>query len=207
MVSVRQEAGEALFAAEAAYAESIVMSAVGDLHACVASVELALDILPTYAPAILTMGSIDYQLGHVGKGRRRLLSLLDLPDGTPDLPEILDRAGDFLIGLDRHRDGLTLYQRAAARFPDVAALHQGVSCCAGNEGRHELAIAASEAALELEPDNQELVNDMGWSLFEGDGPEQALPYLQRAVAMDPSDPLAAENLRICREALHQQSQL
>ena len=35
-------------------------------------------------------------------------------------------------------------------------------------------------------------------------PERALPFLQRAVGMAPQDALAAENLRICREALREE---
>ncbi len=196
----RTDTGWELFAAEAAYADSIVRSAMGDVEACVAWLEQALEILPTYAPAIVTLGSIDYQLGDPATGRRRLLSLLDLPDDAQDLAEILNTAGDFLISLQRYGDGLELYQRAAARFPDVPALHQGVGCCAGHEGQHELAIAASERALELAPDNQEHVNDLGWCLFEAGRLDEALSYLQQAVCMDPGDALATENLRICREA-------
>lgn len=199
------EAGAQLFMAEAAYAQSIVMSALGDRDACITSLEQSLQHVPTYAPAILALGSIDYQLDDMDQGRRRLFSLLDLADHerpaeTPDLAEILDHAGDFLISRSDYRDGFELYQRAVAHFPDVAALHQGLCLCAGRQGHQEIALAAAEAALALEPDNQELVNDLGWTLYERGEPDRALPLLLRAVEMDPQDELAAENLRICREA-------
>ena len=202
------EQGAQLFMAEAAYAESIVMSALGDLVACITSLEQSLELVPTYAPAILALGSIDYQLDDVEQGRRRLFSLLDLADHerpaeAPDLAEILDHAGDFLISRSDYRDGFELYQRAVAHFPDAAALHQGLCLCAGHQGHHEVALAAAEAALALEPDNQELVNDMGWTLYERGEPDRALPFLQRAVELDPQDALAAENLRICREAFEE----
>ncbi len=199
------EQGARLFMAEAAYAESIVMSALGNFDACIASLERALELIPTYSPAILAMGSIDYQLDDAEQGRRRLFSLLDLADDeippeAPDLADILDHAGDFLISRSDYRDGFELYQRATARFPDVAALHQGLCLCAGRQGHQDIALAAAEAALALEPDNQELVNDLGWTLYERGEPDRALPFLQRAVELDPQDTLAAENLRICREA-------
>jgi len=54
------EPGARLFMAEAAYAQSIVPSALGDLDACIASLEQSLENVPTYAPAILALGSIDY---------------------------------------------------------------------------------------------------------------------------------------------------
>jgi tetratricopeptide (TPR) repeat protein len=202
------EQGATLFMAEAAYAESIVMSALGDLDACITSLEQSLELVPTYAPALLALGSIDYQLDDVEQGRRRLFSLLDLADreretDAPDLAEILDHAGDFLISRSDYRDGFEFYQRAVAHFPDAASLHQGLCLCAGHQGHHEVALAAAKAALALEPDNQEVVNDMGWTLYERGEPDRALPFLQRAVELDPQDALAAENLRICREALEE----
>lgn len=204
------EQGAMLFMAEAAYAESIVMSALGDPYACITSLERSLELVPTYAPAILALASIDYQLDYAEQGRRRLFSLLDLadherPTDAPDLAEILDQAGDFLISRSDYRDGLEFYQRAVAHFPDSASLHQGLCVCAGHQGHHEDALAAAEAALALEPDNQAVVNDMGWTLYERGEPGRALPFLQRAVELDPEDALAAENLRICCEAFEEQT--
>jgi len=185
------------FNAEAAYAESIVRSALGDGEGCIAALEHSLKMLPTYAPAILSMGSVEYQRGRHARGRRLFLSLLDQPARTPDLCEIIDKAGDFLIQRGCYADGLELYRRAAARFPKTAVFHQGIGCCAGHEGHHEEAIAASRAALALEPDNQKFVNDLGWSLYQAGAFGDARAVLERAVAMDPADELAAENLRIC----------
>lgn len=195
--------GSRLFAAEANYAQSLVMSALGDVDACVESLECALEVLPTYAPALLALASIDYQLGDREQGRRRLREVLELPDDADNLAGLVDLAGDFLIDLELYGDGLELYRAAATRWPEVAVLHQGLSCCAGHEGLHEVAIAAARTALELQPDDPDLVNDLGWCLFESGDPEGAVPLLERAVAMESGHALATENLRICREALHE----
>ncbi len=186
------------FNAEAAYAQSIFRSGLGDARGCIAALRQALEVLPTYAPAILSMGSVQYQRGRRATGRRLFLSLLDLPDVTPDLCAIIDEAGDFLIQRGAYADGLELCRRAAARFPKMAVFHQGLGCCAGHEGHHDEAIAASRAALALEPNNQKFVNDLGWSLHQAGIIDEARATLERAVAMDPTDELAAENLRICR---------
>ena len=185
------------FNAEAAYADSIFRSALGDIEGSIGALERALAALPTYAPAILSLGSVVYQRRQRGKGRRLFLSLLELPDDTPDLCEIIDEAGTFLIQAHEYADGLDLYRRAAARFPRVAVLHQGVGCCAGHQGLHEEAVAASRTACEIEPGNQTFVNDLGWSLYQAGQLEEARQLLERAVAMNPSDELAAENLRLC----------
>jgi tetratricopeptide (TPR) repeat protein len=65
-----------LFEAEAQYAESIFRNALGDIEASIAAAQRALEIKPDYAPAVLTMGSIEYQRGRAAKGRRLFHSLL-----------------------------------------------------------------------------------------------------------------------------------
>lgn len=60
----------------------------------------------------------------------------------------------------------TLYHAVVKKFPEIASLYQGVGCCAAHQGLFEKGIEASQKALELEPDNQELVNDLGWCLFQ-----------------------------------------
>jgi Flp pilus assembly protein TadD len=92
---------------------------------------------------------------------------------------------------------MALYRAAVKRYPDVAALWDGLGYCAGSAGFDEEAVAAGQRALELEPENQKLVNDRGWTLLRAGRFVQARETLERAVAMDPSDELAAENLRLC----------
>lgn len=190
-----------LFAAEAAYADGMFKSALGDDTGCVAALRQSLETLPTYAPAILSLGSVEYQRHRPAHGRKLFLSLLDLPDNTPDLVEIIDKAGDFLIGRKRYGDGLELYRRAAKRFPCVAVLHQGSGCSAGHQGLYDEAVVSSRTALDLDPENQKFTNDFGWSLYEAGRLTEARDVLERAVAMDPSDELAAENLRLCARDL------
>jgi len=189
--------GWALFEAEAAYADSMFRSAIGDTEGCIRALQRAVEISPYCAPAVLALGSMEYQRKRKAKGRRLLLSLVSLPDDVPDRTQIIDAAGDFLIQSRECADGLELYRAALQRFPGVAVFHQGRGCCAGHSGELEEAIAASRRALELEPDNQKFVNDLGWSLVQSGALQEARAVLERAVAMDPADELARENLRMC----------
>ena len=61
--------GECQFYAEAEYADSIVRDAMGDRAGSIAALKCALEAMPTYAPAILSMGSVEYQLGRIAEGR------------------------------------------------------------------------------------------------------------------------------------------
>ncbi len=189
------------FFAEAEYADSIIRSTMGDQEGSIAALRRSLEYKPTYAPAILSLGSVEYQLRKRKAGRELFRSLLSLPKDTLDLCEIIDEAGSFLIQIGEYKDGLALYRSAVELFPDAAVLYQGIGCCAGHEQFHEEAIAASERALRLAPDNQQFVNDLGWSLLQSGRLEEARGTLERAVSMDPSDGLARENLRLCEEKL------
>jgi hypothetical protein len=86
-----------LFAAEAAYAESIFLQTLGDIAGSVEAIERSLEIKPDYAPAILSMGSVEYQRERRDAGKRLFMSLLSLPDDVDDLAVIIDEAGKFLI--------------------------------------------------------------------------------------------------------------
>jgi Flp pilus assembly protein TadD len=93
---------------------------------------------------------------------------------------------------------MALDRAAVKRYPGVSALFQGLGYCAGHAGLHEEAVSAHERALELEPDNQKLVNDLGWTLLQAGHILEASKTLEHTVSMDPSDRLPQENLRICR---------
>ena len=189
------------FHAEAAYADSIFQMALGDTERSVAAAERALALRPDYPPAVLTMGSIEYQRGRQSEGKRLFLSLLSLSDDACDVSEVIDEAGSFLIQTKKYADGLDLFRGAVERFTDRANLYQGLGCCAAHEGFFDEAVAAYEKGLALEPKRQDLVNDLGWSLYESGRLEMAKEVLLRAVSMDPSDELARENLRMCQQAI------
>jgi len=210
MKDVRKEINKKRFAVQAEYAESIFQSSLGDVESSIAALERALEIDSEYAPAILSMGSVEYQRGGLNQAKELFLSLVSLPessadDGESDLVEIIDEAGDFLIQEGRYSDGLELYRAAVNRFPEYAVFYQGVGCCASHGGLHIEAISALEAALKLEPENQKIVNYLGWSLYESGRLVEAKQMLAKAVKMDPSDKLARENLRFCMNALNDEN--
>lgn len=83
------------FAAEAAYADSLFRSALGDQQGVIEALEQALEAMPTYAPAIPSLGSVEYQLHRPAKGRRLFHSRLELPYQAGQVDEarrLLERA-------------------------------------------------------------------------------------------------------------------
>jgi Tfp pilus assembly protein PilF len=122
----------------------------------IVALKRALEAMPTYAPAILSMGSVLYQSGRITEGRELFQSLLSLPKHTTDIRQIIDEAGTFLTRFGAYEDGMVLYRTAVKRYPDDPALFQGLGYCASNAGLHEEAVSANRRALELEPENQKV---------------------------------------------------
>ncbi len=194
------------FCAEAAYADSMFESALGNFKESIASLKHAFELMPTYASAIMSLGSVEYQRERKLEGKKLFFALFDLPAETEMLCEIIDEAGSFLIRIKEYADGLELYRRAISIFPHAVALYQGLLCCAGHEGLHDEAVQAAQQALELEPENQDCVNDLGWCLLERGDLTEAREALERAVEMDPKDELALENLRYCISLIQGQNE-
>jgi len=190
-----------LFNAEAEYAESMVRTALGDYPAAESALRRALESKPDYAPAIFSLGTVEYQRGRRAEGRKLFHSLLSLPEDTTGLCDIIDQAGDFLIQRKVYKEGLELFRGAAARFPNVAVFHQGLGCCAGHQRLYDEAVAAANRAIELEPSKQEFVTDLGWTLFLAGRLREAEEALERAVSMDPANNCARNNLRMCKNKL------
>jgi tetratricopeptide (TPR) repeat protein len=197
---------ERRFRAQAEYANSMFQSSLGDIEASIQSLEYALEIDPEYAPAIMTLGTVEYQRQQFDRGKELFHSLLSLPPssadgGESDLADIIEEAGDFLIQSGYYGDGLELFRSAVDRFPDRSTYYLGVSCCASHVEMFAESLAAAEKAYELDPENQACVNDLGRSLFDMDRLDEAFQYLSKAVDMDPTDEMARDNLRLCKEAM------
>ena len=200
-LSPRDRSAAAEWSYDASMAESLFGSALA--RAGQAGLEppswpsgyVALAIDPDYAPALLTVASIEYQLGRVEEAMELSLRLLELPPTTEDLVEIIDKAGDFLLDQEDWPHAHALYAAACQSLPRVAVFYSGLGYCLGKLGRCEEAIAAHRHAVELEPRSHRWLNDLGFSLMEAGQYQEALPLLEKAAALAPSDyELARNNL-------------
>ncbi len=164
---------------------------------------VALAIDPLFAPAILTVGSIEYHMGRRDDAMSLFMTLTTLSEDEPDLPVIIDKAGDFLLDEEDHERARDLHAAAEKAFPDVAVYPVGLSYCLGKLGLYEDALAKARRADELEPLNHLHLNDLGWALYEAGYLTQAEAALNRSIDLAPDDyEFARNNLKEVREALH-----
>lgn len=85
-------------------------------------------------------------------------------------------------------DGLSLY-------PDNAQLYFELAVLQENTGDHEQAMTNMEKALQLQPDNPDILNFIGYSwVDENKNLDQALAYIKRAVAQKPDNGFIRDSL-------------
>lgn len=157
---------------------------------------VALTIYPKYAPALLTVGSYEYQYGRIDESMKLFLVLTTLPKKTIDLIEIIDKAGDFLIENDDYKNAKRLYLKASLKYPNTPIFHNGLSYCFGKIKNFKKAIEHARHAVKIEPDNYKYLSDLGWSLVEAKDFEEAKTVLEKAVSLSPPDyELARGNLK------------
>lgn len=150
-----------------------------------AVISLAID--PLYAPAILTVGSIEYQVGRIEEAMNLFLTLTKLPEDEEDLSTIIDKAGDFLIDNDDFGNALKLYATAEKTFPNNALYLIGSGYCLGKLERYMDAVKKHRCAVVLEPNNYEHLNDLGYSLLEAGKFDECEQYLKKSISLAPKD--------------------
>jgi Flp pilus assembly protein TadD len=154
----------------------------------------ALAIDPDFAPARLSVGSMEFQLGRREEAMTLFHSLLNLPGETPDLEEIIDKAGQFLLDEGAFEEARELYEAACAVFAASTSLLDGWAYSLAKLGRCQEAVSGQRRALALDPDNPALLNDLGWALTENGDFEEAEKALRKATALAPDDDRARNNL-------------
>ena len=148
---------------------------------------VALAIDPLYGPAILTVGSIEYQVGRIEEAMKLFYRLLELPKNEEDLSIIIDKAGDFLIDQEDYENSLSLYSAAEKVFPHEVIYPIGAGYCLGKLGHYEKSVEKHREVNAMEPDNYKHLNDLGYALLEAGKLDEAEEILHRSISLAPSD--------------------
>ena len=148
-------------------------------------ISLAID--PLYAPALLTVGSLEYQYKRISEAMALFLKLTKLSTKEPDLPEIIDKAGDFLIYNEDFNNALVIYTAAEQAFPKEALYYVGSGYCLSKLKRYELSLEKHKIAVTIEPNNCRYLNDLGFTLYEAGYAEEAIKIIEKAITISPPD--------------------
>ncbi len=157
---------------------------------------LALAIDPFYAPALLTVGSVVHQYGRVDEAMEHFMKLTSLSESEPELDEIIEQAGTFLLDQEDDDNAERLYRSAVNAFPRVATYWDGLAYCLSQRGQFDESIRAYEKAVDLGGRDAEIMNDLGWSLVLAGRYDEARTILEEAVSLSsPEYDLPRNNLK------------
>jgi tetratricopeptide (TPR) repeat protein len=113
--------------------------------------------------------------------------------------------GDTLLDIGHYESAIRQYKKAL-EFQQldpvyVSAAFANWAYCAGALGRYNEAVTISQQALELEPNNACRHVNVGYWLLVSKDVAKAIPYLQKAIALDPEGYTAPINLGIAYSLL------
>ncbi|MEM9344330.1 MAG: tetratricopeptide repeat protein [Pseudomonadota bacterium] len=125
--------------------------------------------------------------------------LTQLSQSHGDLPIVHVSMGDLLRGLERYQDASVAYDRAIAGLGEAEPSHWSVYFSRGitheREDRWERAEADFRKALELQPDQPQVLNYLGYSFVEMQtNMDEALDMIERAVAERPNSGYITDSL-------------
>lgn len=141
----------------------------------------------------------------LGAARAELLSRLGMPEEALEVyDELLERhpgeaglryaRGLLHAELEQVEAALQDFGWIVEHYPDdPAGLNALGYTLTDMTDRHEEAYPLIRRALEFDPDNPAILDSMGWVLFRLGRPQEALPYLERSLALY-SDPEVAAHL-------------
>ena len=148
---------------------------------------LALAIDPLYAPALLTVGSMEYECGREEEAMRLFFQLTKLPKDEEDLPVIIDKAVTYLTKNEDYQNALELSSAAEKLDPEQSLYCAASGYCLSKFGRFEESIEKFMRVVAVEPENYDYLNDLGFALMEKGDLDEADKVLKKSKSLAPPD--------------------
>jgi tetratricopeptide (TPR) repeat protein len=141
----------------------------------------------------LRMARLEGRLGRLAEARARLQDLRARDPGTA-LRLFLEE-GAILTEAGQHAEALALYTRVLQVHPDNDDLLYARALAAERLDRLDIAEADLLSILERNPEDARTLNALGYTLADRtDRYQEALGYIERAVALEPDDPAMIDSL-------------
>lgn len=173
--------------------------AAGNVREALIRYEAAAKLAPDQPLPMLRLAVLCHRLRDYERARQLLLRAVRL---SPDDPEIAFRFGATCEALGDRGAAATAYGRTMVLAPAgwqtwflIGRQHRQL-------GRGDVARAAYRKALEAEPDQPDVLAEMGSLLWETGRPEEALPYLEAAARTIRTDPGLALQLGVAHLHTH-----
>lgn len=146
----------------------------------------------------------------VPAAKARLLQLMQQQQQGDDIPDMLNQArsqapehrvqlylleGDWLRNQARYQDARDLMGRALNEEPNNLELLYFRAMLGDKDGNLEAMLRDLRTLVQLQPDNAQMLNALGYTLTDRtDQHQEALTLLQRAHELEPQDPAILDSL-------------
>ncbi len=149
-----------------------------------------------YKDAVIGQAETQRRSGDVDAAIETLSSLIDM---FPNDVNVLNALGDIYRGQERWTEAIDAYSQAITYIPSGVPAYWVVYYTRGisyeRSGRWPEAEADFRAALELSPDQPNVLNYLGYSYVEkGENLDEALQMIETAVARDPENGYIRDSL-------------
>lgn len=149
----------------------------------------------TFEPALAKLA---YRSGARAEALARFEALLA---AKPDDAALSEQVGLAALALGQDDKALAALARATASPVATWRAWNALGVLADRGQDFAEARTAYAKAQALAPNRPEILNNLGWSYFLEGRPSEALPYLERAVAVEPRGKLYAANAEVVRAAI------
>ena len=178
---------------------------IATLERARASVDMALKLEPDLADAWASAGLIEWQSGHNERAEEMLRRAIEL---NPNHAMALKFYGGVLLGLARIDDSVRCFERAAGLDPLSAMIQVNFGEALAVQGRLEEAVGRYRRAIEIDPLMPiAYVYLSGFTAYVMNDFVTAVPLAQRAVELDPDNPLYAGVLALLYRDLEDDASL
>jgi predicted TPR repeat methyltransferase len=169
----------------------------GDLNAAERIYNAVLELAPDQPDALHFLGILTHQRGQSERGieliRRAIAE-------APENPGMLNNLGNILYQVDRFEEAAAAYTVALGLAPD-AGTYNNLGATHRVQGEAELAQAAYERALQLDPNNAGAHHNFANLLASTGRMREAVEHYCIAITLMPSDPSAPRKLGIAYSML------
>ena len=164
----------------------------GDLKAACREAHKAIELRPGYAPAWMTLGSLERKKGKLDQALTAFEKVIAL---SPTYQPAYALSGAVLVRLKRYEEAVPRLQKAVELDGDDMQSVANLGVALRKLGKNAEAIAAMNAAVERHPDDADLLNNLAVALRQERRYEEAIVHLQHALELRDS-PEQHRNLAI-----------
>ncbi|MGE5341806.1 MAG: tetratricopeptide repeat protein [Candidatus Omnitrophota bacterium] len=162
--------------------------------------EELLEECPDYFPALFQRAEFMLRIGRTAEGEelfdKAFTAIADILEDETEFRVIFSQRIENLEKLLRYDLAVTYLDKALKLFPETAAFYDYLAYYILQlpNANKSKALELQQMALELEPDNDFFINNLGWIYLMMENFQEAEAYFRQAMDYNPENPCATDNL-------------